>query len=259
MPKIRAKKSLGQHFLTSASVAQEAAEALALSHLDTAVEVGPGTGILTRALLDTGARVIAVEKDERALPVLRERFEREVREGRLVIEHGDILEFDPDAYGLGSAYALAGNIPYYITGAIVRKFTDAELPPAKILFMVQKEVAERMLGRDGWSLLTVAVHSFGHPRIVKKVGARFFKPKPKVDSAIILIERSGSLQKEKREKILDVARVGFAHKRKRLAGNLSAAWKKEDIQKAFAAAGTGENARAEELSLAEWAALAAAL
>ena len=149
MTALRAKKSLGQHFLTSSAIAEGIARALPRAKGNIVVEIGPGEGILTEALLATGAVVLAVEKDRRALPILRERFAHALDEERLVLVEGDILEFEPERAGLREgSYALVGNIPYYVTGAVLRKFTDERSPPSSLVLMVQLEVAERMIGRS---------------------------------------------------------------------------------------------------------------
>lgn len=257
---LRAKKSLGQHFLVSPAVARAIALAAVPEGGATVVEIGPGEGALTEELLKTGARVIAVEKDARALPLLREKFNDAVEAGRLEPVEEDILSFEPSAHGLAlDSYAVAGNIPYYLTGVIIRKFTDARDAPSRITVMVQKEVALRMTGKSGWSILTLAVHSFGTPKLLRVVPAGAFRPKPNVDSAVVVIDREGNMPPEERTHLLEVARLGFAHKRKKLAGNLGERWKKDDIARAFDAAGIAPGARAEELTLPIWRELARSL
>src|SRR3989344_3171902 len=116
--KIFAKKSLGQNFLTSQGALQSIIEASELHPHDIILEVGPGKGILTEALLAQNVKVMAVEKDDRLIPILRERFAKEIKEEKFILVHGDILKFDPSSYQLqATSYKLIANIPYYITGA----------------------------------------------------------------------------------------------------------------------------------------------
>ena len=185
-----AKKSLGQHFLNSPSVLAKIIAAGRISPGETVLEIGPGTGVLTQALLAAGARVVAIEKDQRAIDGLRERFAAEVADGRLVIQYADILETDRASFGLKNGeYALIANIPYYITGAILESFLEYEPRPNRMVLLVQKEVAQRIVARDGKeSILSVSVKAFGAPKLVDTVPPGAFTPPPTVDSAILAIE-----------------------------------------------------------------------
>lgn len=116
-----AKKSLGQNFLISPRITETIAHTADLKKGDYVLEIGPGKGMLTRELLKTGARVIAVEKDDRLIPILLENFARETREGRFTLIHGDILEIDLSTV-ITEPYKVVANIPYYITGEIFRLF-----------------------------------------------------------------------------------------------------------------------------------------
>jgi|GEM_PF-52689 len=243
MQKLFAKKSLGQHFLHSPSALKKIIEAAAIKSDETVLEIGPGTGILTSELLKTGAHVIAIEKDDRAIALLEEKFGKEYTKGekgslsgKLTLIHGDILDFGKtegtssidiettkgssatkflmsrdvisrksrDTHLKEGDYALVANIPYYITGAILRKFLENSPRPNRMILLVQKEVAERMVGRETnqgkrssgqgkpgpkkESLLSISVKAFGTPRIVGIVPKGAFVPPPTVDSAIIAIE-----------------------------------------------------------------------
>lgn len=299
---IRAKKSLGQNFLNSKAVARDivrAAEihggsyggATSINHSknmefmevappyfgDTVLEIGPGKGFLTGELLASGARVIAVEKDDCMIPLLSEKFANEIAQGQLTLIHGDILKFDPKTYHLKpNSYKLIANIPYYLTGYIIRTFLEAESKPERMILMVQKEVAMRIVARPPAgharagdkkpfdfaqgkeSILSIAVKAYGTPKLIKKVPARYFTPAPKVDSAILAITNiSGKNFPDKNaEKLFfEIVRAGFAHKRKMLAGNLKEIYGGATSIK-LEEAGIAENARAENLSLDQWLALA---
>ena len=185
-----AKKSLGQNFLKSKAAlrAMVAAAKIDTSEKGTIVlEIGPGKGVLTEALIQTGARVVAVEKDDRLIAVLQEKFQKEITNNQLQIIHGDALEFDPSTFS--ADYKIVANIPYYITGQFFKHYLTAENQPKSIVVMVQKEVAHRIVARDEKeSLLSLSVKCYGTPIYVMTVQKKYFSPEPKIDSAIIAVE-----------------------------------------------------------------------
>lgn len=253
--KIRAKKSLGQHFLNSEHVLEQIIAAAHIKEGETVLEIGPGTGILTAALLNAGAKVTAVEKDDRAYDILKEKRLKELADGRLQLIHGDILAYSI----LLTPYTLVANIPYYITGAILEKFLGHEPRPNRMVILVQKEVAERIVARDGKeSLLSISVKAFGTPQIVAKVPRGAFTPAPKVDSAILAIDdiKEGPADVER---FFDIVRAGFAHKRKFLKRNLEAIIDRERLNKVWEDLGLDEKARAEDMALEQWFALSTEL
>ena len=258
----RAKKSLGQHFLRSASAVREIVKAGELGAGETVLEIGPGEGLLTRALLATGAKVIAVEKDRDLIPLLSETFAAELASGDLVLIEGDVLDFNPREHGLlKGEYKLIANIPYYITGAIMEQFLESTDHPSRIVFLIQKEVATRAVARDKKeSILSIAVKAFGTPRIAAKVPASAFRPAPKVDSAILAIsgithDRFLEAQLPIRQ-FFTVVRAGFAHKRKLMIRNLESVAQPEALRAAFLELGISASSRAEDLDPAAWFALA---
>ena len=257
---MQAKKSLGQNFLTSTAARAHIIEAGTLSASDTVLEIGPGKGFLTEALLATGARVVAIEKDDRMIPYLSEKFAAEISAGKLKIIHGDVLEFSPETSGLAAGkYKLIANIPYYLTGAIFRKFFEEKNQPERMVLMVQKEVAERIVARDGKeSILSVSVKAYGEPHIVSIVKAGSFVPAPNVDSAIIAIEniskKNFAATGVSEEKFFNTVRAAFAGKRKMLAGNLrtNLVVPQEKIEKAFQELGLDPKIRAEDVPVELW-------
>lgn len=257
---MKAKKSLGQNFLTSRGVAEKIVATARLMRGDMVLEVGPGKGFLTRVLLSAGARVIAVEKDERLFALLSETFAEDIEKGALTLVSGDIRTFDIAGAGLSAGgYAVVANIPYYITGEIIRLFTEHDAPPKKMVLLVQKEVAERITAQDGKeSILSMSVRAFGTPAYKGKVPARYFSPVPKVDSAILLIDHISGARfpaPADKERFFTVMKAGFSHKRKTLANNLKSVFEDETAD-ALAVCGVAPRARAEELSLAQWMCLA---
>ncbi|NTV44308.1 MAG: ribosomal RNA small subunit methyltransferase A [Candidatus Yonathbacteria bacterium] len=257
MANIHAKKSLGQNFLTSDKAIADIAAAARAEVGDTILEIGPGTGALTRALLATGAHVVAVEKDDRLIPELRTTFADEIAAGRLDLVHGDALELDLSAHGLvPGAYILAANIPYYITGLIIRKFFSRAHLPKRAVLLVQKEVAERITAKEGkGSIVSIAIRAYGTPEIVRQVPRGMFTPSPSVDSAVLLVANIADPFSSENEELFffDTLRKGFSHKRKLLASNLDCG---QDILKACT---IDTKARAEDLSAADWHSLCAHL
>jgi len=254
---IRAKKSLGQNFLITPRVVQAIVSAGDLHENETVIEIGPGKGVLTRALLDSGATVKAIEKDDRLIPLLQEEFKKEIREKRLELIHQDVMELDTDTLeeAVAGNYKVIANIPYYITGALIRTFLSAKKKPALMVLMVQKEVANRIIARDGKeSLLSLSVKAYARPELVMNVSRGNFFPIPNVDSAVIRLTeiKSPFTDKTHEDRFFEIIKAGFAQKRKKLSSNLTAVMPKEAIKNAFETLGLGENARAEDIELAVW-------
>lgn len=253
---MKAKKSLGQNFLNSKVVAQDIVRAAKLMSSDTVLEIGPGKGFLTAGLLASSARVVAVEKDDRMIPLLSDKFALEIQNKKLTLIHGDIVELtEKNMLKLPTDYKLVANIPYYITGYILRTFLEATHKPVCMILMVQKEVADRIVARDKKeSILSIAVKAYGVPRVVKKVPARYFTPAPNVDSAVLAIENiSGKnfLGMISEKTFFEILKTGFAHKRKKLAGNLKGLLG-EQVSTQLEQAGIHKDARAEDIPLEQW-------
>lgn len=251
-------QKLGQHFLTRPEIAGWVADAVPLSHDSVVLEVGPGRGILTAELLKRAGTVVAVEKDPMLAAHLRERFSGETAGGRLVLVEEDIRDFNPALYPfLTHHYSLVANIPYYITGAIIRQFLTAEHQPHSMALLVQKEVAERIVANDGKeSLLSLSVKAYGTPRYIRTVKAGSFSPPPKVDSAILVIEnisRARFAETDTEHRFFVLLHSGFKSKRKLLSGNLG----KKFAGRTFPLCDINTQARAENVSVTQWLCLAA--
>ncbi|MBP6884838.1 MAG: ribosomal RNA small subunit methyltransferase A [Candidatus Pacebacteria bacterium] len=259
----RAKKSLGQHFLRSAGAIRMIVSSGDVTDKDIVLEIGPGEGVLTESLLNTGAKVIAVEFDRSLIPILEERFATQIKSGQLNLVEQDILKFDPESYKLKAGnYKLVANIPYYITGAIFEKFLTEKTPPSCLVVLIQKEVATRIVARDKKeSILSISVKAFGTPKITMKVPASAFRPAPKVDSAILVVNNvsQANFKGLNTDHFFKVVKAGFAHKRKLLARNLETVAEKESIQKAFIESDVHINARAEDVPLETWFRISRAL
>lgn len=240
---------LGQHFLNAEWVARDLVAAVGVQENEVIVEVGPGKGALTEKLLATGNTVIAIEKDEALTRFLLEKFKSEIADGKLHLMAGDVRDGDTYDALQGRPYVVAANIPYYITGEIIRDFLTAQHQPRAMALLIQKEVADRIVARNGKeSILSLSVKAYGRPRIVAKVPAGCFNPPPSVDSAIILIENISRsfFDTISEEKFFTAVKKGFSAKRKKLVSNLGS-----DAE-TFAACALDENVRAEDLTLPEW-------
>lgn len=258
---MQAKKSLGQNFLKSESAINAMIEAGDLQAGDFVFEIGPGQGALTEKILEKDCKVLAVEKDTELIGVLEEKFIKELHAKQLRLVDADILSFDPR--DIRSPYKLIANIPYYITGAIIRSFLETKNQPEKMVLLIQKEVAVRIAARDNKeSILSIAVKSYCDPKLVKNVPAGSFVPAPRVDSAIIKFENISKkffLEHKIEEKhFFEVLRAGFAHKRKMLRANLQNVAEKygKEIGEVFETLKIKEKIRPENLELADWGRLA---
>lgn len=252
-----AKKSLGQNFLTSPHIISEIVEAGNVTNEDTVLEIGPGKGALTQLLVDKAGKVICIEKDDRLIPELQSAYEGVIRSGKLTLIHGDALTVDLSKYGLKQEeYKLIANIPYYITGEIVRNYLESSIYPSLMVLMVQKEVAERIARNEKESILSLSVKIYGSPKYIRTVNAGSFFPKPNVDSAVLLISdinKSFFEENNVSERhFFTILKAGFAHKRKFLAKNLESAFSREHITSAMIQCGLEHTVRAEELTLEQW-------
>lgn len=259
---IPAKKSLGQNFLKSKVALMKMIEAGEVNSNDVVLEVGPGKGALTEKLVAIAKKVIAVEKDDRLILFLKDKFATDIATGKLEIVHGDILDFKESE----GKYKIIANIPYYITGLFLRKFLEETTnQPEKIVVMVQKEIAQRVVASpqagQKESLLSMSIKAYGTPKMVMKVDKENFSPAPNVDSAILLISNISKKffteNNISEQKFFEILHAGFAHKRKMLLGNLKE-WSTchvDHLREVFKKCQVSEKIRAEDLNLQNWAEL----
>jgi 16S rRNA (adenine1518-N6/adenine1519-N6)-dimethyltransferase len=251
------KKSLGQNFLTSPHIIADIVNASKDTPTQTVFEIGPGKGVLTVELLKQNYTVIAIEKDDRLIPILEQQFETEIKGGQLSLIHGDILDYD--IAQIPGPYKAIANIPYYITGLIIRKLFESVNQPTSITLLVQKEVADRIMARDGKeSILSVSIKAYGTPHFVRTVGKGAFQPTPTVDSAVLYIDSisQNNFTTISQDYFFSIIHAGFAHKRKQLAPNLSQLFPKEIVLDVFRELNLSPKTRAEDVSVATWFQLA---
>lgn len=253
------KKSFSQNFLRDKSVISRIASSGGRAIFDWIVEIGAGEGVLTDALSEKGARVLAIEFDRDLIAELLRRFPIS---SNVSVQEADILRTDihgilrEHGFKPGDSWAVFGNIPYAITGKILRAITTLDPAPHAIVLMVQKEVAERIVAKDGkGSMLSLSVALCGGAELLFTVPRTAFFPVPDVESAIIRITPYPTiLPSEEREHILRFAKIGFASKRKTLANNFAShpGFSKETMEHSLESIKKNKNARAEELSKDEW-------
>ncbi len=241
---------LGQHFLTRKAILDRIADAVCPDRQPLVVEIGPGRGALTRALLERADRVIAIETDRCLADFLERQF---ASAPGLTIVRGDVLRTDLAQWGPA---VVAGNLPYYITSPILRKTLSLSSLLRRAVFLVQKEVAERLTAAPGsrsYGFLTVQTAVYAGAEILFHVPADAFRPAPKVDSALVRLTPHPS-SPESPEPFLEFVGRCFRQKRKTLRNNLAGHFDKRLLDTL-----PESSRRAEQLSLAEFQALYARL
>ena len=217
-----ARKAFGQHFLLDLNITRKIARLAELGPGDRVIEVGPGPGGLTRALLETGAQVTAIEKDPRFGPLLESLGEAVPGRFRLII--GDALEADENQLVEGQPAHIVANLPYNVGTALLIKWLTGPWRPAALTLMFQKEVAERIVAPvngAAFGRLAVIAQATSDARIVMEVGARAFTPPPKVDSAVVRLTPRPDRPSDRRLNALQtVTAAAFGQRRKMLRASL---------------------------------------
>lgn len=265
--KIEAKKSLGQHFLTSPVVPGWMCDAADIQEGDTVLEVGPGTGVLTAQLLERGATVVALEADARAIGALQETFPKEIFTKKLTVLHTDIRITDLSSISQISnqQYKVVANIPYYLSGFLFRTFLQSDVQPTDLVYLVQKEVAKRGCNSisigEKESLLSLSLQVYGTPSYVKTVSRGHFAPPPKVDSGIIAVRNisKDNFANLSESLFFEVLHLGFGQKRKQLLGNLAKKYDRQTLTHIFSTTTIPVSARAEDIPLNKWLTLVSLL
>lgn len=260
-------KAMGQNFLVNPGVCPRMAAECGAEDCAGVVEIGPGMGVLTWELSQVAKKVVAVELDRRLFPVLEETLS-DCSNVELV--EGDVLKLDlarliEEKFG-GGEICVCANLPYYITSPVLMRLLESGLPLQKITVMVQKEAAKRICAQPGsreCGAVSASVWYHSQPEILFPVSRGSFLPPPNVDSAVIrlTLRRTPPVEVESKEQFFKVVRSAFSQRRKTAANSIAAArqYTKGQAEQALLAAGAPKNARAEQLTLEQLAALANAL
>lgn len=252
-----AKKSFGQHFLLDLNITRKIARLAEVGAGDHVIEVGPGPGGLTRALLETGARVTAIEADPRFAPLLEELSV--ASGGALTVRLEDALKTDEAAVAAGAPAHIVSNLPYNVGTPLLIKWLTGAFTPASMTLMFQKEVADRVAaepGSEAYGRLSVIAQATSHTAVVMDVPARAFTPPPKVASAVArLTPRADRPSSERLDALQRVTAAAFGQRRKMLRSSLKVLGGAELCE----AAGIAPEARAETIDIPGFLALADAL
>jgi 16S rRNA (adenine1518-N6/adenine1519-N6)-dimethyltransferase len=250
----------GQNFLVADEVYDDIIGAAALTPTATVLEVGAGLGTLTARLAERAGRVVAVEVDTRLAPLLQQRF---ATRANVTVVAADILRRPPAHLGLEPPYQVVANIPYYLTSALLKLLLTGRPQPTSLTLLVQREVAARIVAAPGsMSLLALSVQLYGQPRLVRTISPDAFLPPPAVSSALLTVGDVRPFPFDVPERrFWQVARIGFAAKRKQLVNNLTGGLQlpRATVAAALQVAGLAATVRAEDLSPVAWRALVRAL
>ena len=251
---MRPIKSFGQNFLVDRSVLQRIVEAADLTAGEQVLELGAGTGVLTRELARHARRVVAVELERDMLSLLTATTRHLAN---VEVIQRNLLYVDPIEVFGSQAYKLVANLPYYITAPTFRHFLESANPPRLLVVMVQYEVAQRIVAGPGdLSLLAISIQFYGKPEIIAHVPARAFYPAPKVDSAILRVEMKEEipLTRKERDSFFRLVQAGFSERRKQLHNSLAHGLHRKNIevQTWLTTANIDPSRRAETLSIEEW-------
>jgi 16S rRNA (adenine1518-N6/adenine1519-N6)-dimethyltransferase len=256
------RKSLGQHFLVDEFVLGDIADACLLRPSDTVLEIGAGPGGLTAELAKRAGAVVAVDIDEEMASLARRRL---ADQPHVCVIAADVLDYTPaellEEGGASAPYVATGNLPYYITQPVIRRLLEADPAPERIVVLVQREVARRMVGGPGReSLLSMSIKCYGAPEPLFDVPASAFWPPPRVQSAAVRIERlpdeqaRAGVEHARLPRFFNLLRAGFSEPRKQLHNALSSAFGIPDgaTLTLLDAAALDPSARAQHIALTDW-------
>jgi len=246
-------KALGQVFLEDKTYLQSIIDATAIRPEDQILEVGPGQGVLTNALLEKGVKVLAIEKDPRMVDYLK----LNIKNPNFQVIEGDIREvYSEIIKDIQTPFKIAANIPYYLTSFLIRIILESNPKPDNCVLMIQQEVADRLIAKHNKeSILSLSVKYFGSVEYIIKVPRTAFKPQPKVDSAIVrIIPNRKEVDKEFTDKFFQVVKIGFSHPRKFVLSNLKngVSQNKEIFEQIFKDLDIPIKSRAEDLEIETW-------
>jgi len=249
---MKAQKKLGQNFLINKNALKKIVGALEISDNDIIIEIGAGTGNLTQEILKKTSKVIAIEKDKSLVKLLKLKFEN--LSPSLQIIEGDVRDLLPLITKKIRNFKIVGNIPYYLTGYLLRLLQELESPPSLIVFTLQREVAERIAAQPPhMNQLAAIVQLWTYPEIIFYLKPKDFLPPPKVHSAVVQFQVKSSAERFKNEKeIIQLITRGFKQPRKTLLNNLSRGFDKNKIKKVLERLNLTEKTRPAELSVEMW-------
>jgi len=251
---IKPSKKLGQNFLVNKKALNDFIDACDLKKNDTVLEIGSGLGTITQEIAKKVKTVIAVEKDKKMCEIMKKTL-RDFKNVKII--QTDILKINSKHHALNAKpYKVVGNLPFYITAPVIRKFLEAEIFPKEMVFMIQKEVGQRICAKPpDMNLLAISVQFYAQPKIISYLSKNSFWPQPKVDSAILKVSSiKHQVSSINKNLFFEVVRAGFSSPRKQLINNLS---KKLKIDKAWTEKwllknNIQSNQRAETLSVQDW-------
>lgn len=247
---IRVSRSLGQNFLICEEVVEAIGE-VAASSGESVTELGPGLGVITQALLGQGLRVRAIEKDDDFAEMLPGVVPPKLR-GQLEVVHGDLKE---EGWQWPEPFQIVGNIPYNLTGLIVRRLTQLEPAPQQAMLLMQREVGQRLRAQaPDMNLLALAVQLWGRAELLTQVPPHCFWPQPEVASQLLLLTPSTTMPLAEREAIMKIARVAFGQKRKQLQVTLRKGLpvSAKIMEEAFERAELIGTQRPQEVTVGQW-------
>ena len=253
---IKMSKKLGQNFLIKRGIVDEIVKAADLQEGEPVLEIGPGIGTLTQGLAQSGANVTAIELDTRLLEVLDTTL---AQYSNVTIVHGDVLKLDVPSIMNNELFKVVANLPYYITTPIIMSLLESRLPIERLVVMVQKEVALRMVAKPGtkdYGALSVAVQYYTKPDIVLDVPPKSFLPAPAVTSSVIrcVLRDKPPVDVVDEKLFFRVVKAGFAQRRKTFANTMkTTGLSKDRIEELLAKANIDGQRRGETFTLQEFA------
>lgn len=262
------EKYLGQHFILSKNALKKITDAAEIGKTDTVIEVGPGLGTLTKELVKTGAKVIAIEKDSLMMSILKETMANYKNIKVIQADARQLLVSDTNnsiigvGHQYGYQYKIVANLPYNVATFLIRQLLELKNPPKSMVLMIQKEVAQRIIASPPHSnLLAASVQFYASTEIIDYVKKESFWPRPKVNAAIIKIIPKKKPPQKTQNAFFAAVKAGFSQPRKQLLNNLSKKLKvpREKLISIFKDLNISEKARAENLSLKQWQNLASYL
>lgn len=252
--KIKPKKNLGQHWLKDETVLKEIISLLDIKNDETIVEIGPGKGALTKYLIKERIKLIAIEYDESIIPYLSKKLNSE----KFQIINSDFLEYNLE--DLPKDYKIIGNIPYYITGKIIKNCLVTNNKPSLIVLLIQKEVAERLVSKPGeMSILSTMSQFYSDIKLGPVIEVEKFDPSPKVDSQVVIIKPNNNSYDQTFQKSFErVVKAGFSARRKKLHTALSGGLNISinDAKDLLSKVNINSNLRAQDLAIDDWLKLA---